>query len=240
MLTSTLDAIRKQYDPTWKALSPRSIDEYEKTREDFQITLGYFHDLLEILPPPRDILELACGSGIAAVELARLGYRVTGLDCSSEALNVARTLEQHAGVKVLWIQDDMRYFKLDEPVDYILLWDVVFGIFASPQEDFKVLERISNALHTGGRCLFQFYNKAFATQHGIEDRYFYVPAEDVFILDEVTHDLPVRRIKLYSDSEWQSMLLESSMKIVRFTTSKLLDDPETEPSRVNYLVAEKI
>ena len=36
------------------------------------------------------ILELACGTGISTIEVARAGFCVTGLDISSDMLDVAR------------------------------------------------------------------------------------------------------------------------------------------------------
>jgi len=230
MPTLTLDNIRKQYDPVWKALKPDAIDSYEEIKDRFQYTIKHFSDLLEILPPPRNILELACGTGIAAVELARLGHNVTGIDCSSEALEIAKTLEQHVNVKIQWLHDDMRCFQIDDPMDYILLWDVVFGIFASTREDSQVLERISQSLKMGGRCLFQFYNKSFAIQHGIENRYFYNQTQDLFLLDHSNNELPINKIKLYSHEEWRHMLQQVHMKIVRKDSSRLPDDPQDGPA----------
>lgn len=239
MPISTLDTIREQYDPVWKGLKPNAVESYERVQVQFQHTLDHFCELLELSEPARNILELACGTGIAAVELARRGHKVTGIDCSSEALAIARTLQRHANVRVHWQNADMRSFQVDEPMDYILLWDVVFGIFASSHEDSKVLAQISRALKAGGRCLFQFYNKAFAMQHGIEDRYFYDQAQDLFLLDHSVDDLPVRTIKLYTPDEWRYMLDSVNMKIIRTDSSGLPDDPQEGPARVNYLVAEK-
>lgn len=239
MLSSKLEIINKQYNPAWKALKPDAIKAYEETKAQFQHTLKYFCGLLEISPPPRDILELACGTGIAAVELARQGYNVTGIDCSPEAIEVAKILQKHTSTSVQWQQDDMRSFNLDAPVDYILLWDVVFGIFASSEEDSKVLRQISTALKAGGRCLFQFYNKSFAIHHGIEDRYIYNQSENLFVLDQPNHELPIKQIKLYSEEEWRQMLKPVKMKIIKEDASRLPGDPQNGPARVNYLVTEK-
>lgn len=46
--------------------------------------------LLESLPPPARILDLCCGNGRLTEQLARRGYRVTGLDGSAEMLGYAR------------------------------------------------------------------------------------------------------------------------------------------------------
>ena len=63
-----------------------------------------------LLPPPAagPVLDLACGSGRAAVWLARRGWRVTGIDHQPEALALARRLAAEAGVPVALAAADLR------------------------------------------------------------------------------------------------------------------------------------
>ena len=65
---------------------------------------------LDLLPPPAagPVLDLGCGSGRAAVFLAGLGYRVTGLDWQPEALDMGRALAAQLGVRVSFHQVDLR------------------------------------------------------------------------------------------------------------------------------------
>ncbi len=239
MPTPELETINRQYDPVWKALKPNLVKTYEEARGRFRHSLKLFCDLLQVEAPPKDIVELACGSGIAAVELAKRGYNVIGIDCSPQAIEVAKMLSQHACAKVRWQQDDMRSFRLDAPVDYVLLWDVVFGIFGSAEEDAKVLRCISEALRSEGRCLFQFYNKDFAIHHGIENCYRYDRRHDLFVLDPLDQELSITRIKLYSGEEWRRMLDRVKMKVIIKASSRFPEDPQHGPARVDYLVAEK-
>ena len=53
--------------------------------------------LLRILPAaPVDVLDAGCGPGLYAVRLARLGYRVTGVDVGGAVLRHARSLARDA------------------------------------------------------------------------------------------------------------------------------------------------
>lgn len=63
-----------------------------------------------LLPPPAagPVLDLACGSGRAAVWLAERGYRVTGLDWQSEALDMGRRLAASRGVTCDFRAADLR------------------------------------------------------------------------------------------------------------------------------------
>ncbi len=63
-----------------------------------------------LLPPPAagPVLDLACGSGRAAVWLAERGYRVTGIDWQPEALQGARRLAASRGVVCDFYAGDLR------------------------------------------------------------------------------------------------------------------------------------
>src|SRR5467141_4769442 len=60
------------------------------------------------LHPPQRILDLPCGQGRHAIELARRGYVVTGVDLSPFMLKVAEERAQAEGVRVRWLAGDMR------------------------------------------------------------------------------------------------------------------------------------
>ena len=58
-------------------------------------------------PPFGPVLDLGCGSGILAVELARRGWEVTGVDIVPKALRRARERVEAAGVKVRLVEGDV-------------------------------------------------------------------------------------------------------------------------------------
>ena len=73
-------------------------------------------DFLEkaLAPPPgASLLDIPCGGGRHSVELARRGYRMTGVDLSADFLNSARTRAAEAQVQVDLRQGDMRDPGLD-------------------------------------------------------------------------------------------------------------------------------
>ncbi|MBW3555217.1 MAG: methyltransferase domain-containing protein [Gemmatimonadetes bacterium] len=63
-------------------------------------------------PPYGEVLDLGCGSGIWAVELAERGWQVTGVDFVPRALRRARERALEAGVEVRLIDGDVT--KLEE------------------------------------------------------------------------------------------------------------------------------
>jgi SAM-dependent methyltransferase len=58
-------------------------------------------------PPFGPALDLGCGSGFWAVELARRGWRVTGVDAVPKALRRARERAREAGVELRLVEGDV-------------------------------------------------------------------------------------------------------------------------------------
>jgi SAM-dependent methyltransferase len=111
------------------------------------------------LSPRATILDVGCGFGRHAIELATRGYVVTGLDLSTELLTEARQLARERGVSVMWLEKDMRYMDFKAEFDAVICLYTSFGYFESEEENFEVLRRISNALRRGGWFVLDVENR---------------------------------------------------------------------------------
>jgi len=106
--------------------------------------------IVDRLAPTGDVLELACGTGVWTVELARWATTLTAVDGAPEMLEQAR--QRTAGSGVRFVQADI--FGWTAPAKY----DVIF--FAAwlshvPSHLFAAFwERVGAALRPGGRVLF--------------------------------------------------------------------------------------
>jgi SAM-dependent methyltransferase len=65
--------------------------------------------LLSLKPGAR-ILDLCCGPGRHAVEMARRGYKVTGADRNKAYLERARKSAKGLGLEIEFVEEDMRRF----------------------------------------------------------------------------------------------------------------------------------
>ncbi|MDQ3388448.1 MAG: class I SAM-dependent methyltransferase, partial [Gemmatimonadota bacterium] len=101
------------------------------------------------------ILDLACGWGRHSTELARAGFRVTGLDLSETLLARARRRAQAAGVEVEWVRADMREIPGAGGYDAVLSLFSSLGYFLSDEEDLRVLRGARAALRPGGWFLLE-------------------------------------------------------------------------------------
>lgn len=109
----------------------------------------------------QSVLDFGCGAGRHALQLARAGMDVTGVDYVEAFVNKARslsTLGRLAGVRFL--HADCRTVDLDERFDVALcLYDVV-GTYASPNENARILANMVRHLKPGGFALLSVMNLA--------------------------------------------------------------------------------
>jgi SAM-dependent methyltransferase len=112
------------------------------------------------LPQGSRILDVGCGTGRHSVEMARRGYKVTGLDFSSGMLAEARKAAQLAGVEVEWIHSDVTQFVTTELFDgAICMLEAAFALLTPRQNavehDFAVLHNVNAALKVGARFILE-------------------------------------------------------------------------------------
>jgi 2-polyprenyl-3-methyl-5-hydroxy-6-metoxy-1,4-benzoquinol methylase len=147
-------------DPDWWRtwFGPGYLELYDEAlRERTPTEVDQLERFLQIRPSLR-ILDLPCGQGRHAIELARRGYEVTGVDLSPYLLGVAETRAREAGVAVRWRLGDMRDALGGEPFDLILNLFTSFGYFAEPADDRLVVHAAASMLKPGGRFLLEVIN----------------------------------------------------------------------------------
>jgi SAM-dependent methyltransferase len=110
------------------------------------------------LPPGARVLDLACGRGRHSVELARRGFRVTGVDLSPRSLELAREAAAADGLDVEFVQLDMREIDFDAEFDAAINLFTSFGYFESDKEDRGIVARVARALRPGGGFVIDMNN----------------------------------------------------------------------------------
>ena len=110
------------------------------------------------------ILDLACGFGHHAMELARRGHPVVGVDLSREYVDYAVAEAARRGLRnVRFLCADLRDVQLDRAFDVVLsLFDGAIGYFEDDDENLKTFSVISAHLLAGGRHLMQLPNPEYA------------------------------------------------------------------------------
>jgi ubiquinone/menaquinone biosynthesis C-methylase UbiE len=101
------------------------------------------------------LLDMGCGTGRHAVEFAKSGLCVTGVDLSSGMLDEARKAARAAGVDVEWIQADATKFASEKSFDAaVCLCEGGFGLIGEGEDpvahDLAILRNVHRALKPGG------------------------------------------------------------------------------------------
>jgi SAM-dependent methyltransferase len=115
------------------------------------------------LEPGASVLDVGCGTGRHSIELARRGYKVTGVDISPGMLKEAARRAEQTGVHVEWIQQDATKLKLDSCYDAcICLCEGAFGLLNAGEDaatrDISILRGIASVLIPGRPFLLTALN----------------------------------------------------------------------------------
>ncbi len=104
------------------------------------------------------ILDMGCGQGRHSIELARRGYKVTGVDFSERLLKIARANARKAGLNIQFFNRDCRNLSLRGTYDLILcLYDVI-GSFRTKEENLNIIQSVEKKLKPGGTCVVSVMN----------------------------------------------------------------------------------
>ena len=95
-----------------------------------------------------DVLDVACGTGNAALRAAQAGARVVGVDLTPELLEVGSHLADEAGVEVQWVEGDAEALPIDDASFDVVV--SVFGCMFAPRHRVAAAE-LARVLRPGGR-----------------------------------------------------------------------------------------
>ena len=111
----------------------------------------------------RPVLEVGCGTGRIAIELAKAGYAVVGIDPSAAMLKVARQKADDDAIDVVLVEGGLADLAL-EPEKYglVLVPQDVFLYCEHGEEQLAWLRAIAGALHFNGTLAIDLPGPALA------------------------------------------------------------------------------
>ena len=116
------------------------------------------------------ILDIGCGTGRHAIELARRGYQVTGIDLSANQLARAREKALAAGVQPVFEQRDARTPHFRAAFDLaLMLCEGGFSLMETDAMNYAILENAVRALRPGGKFIFTCLNGLFPLAQSVKD-----------------------------------------------------------------------
>lgn len=125
-----------------------ALDAWRRVVNDFALTAPEVEFLMRTLDAGAGarLLDVPCGNGRHAVELAKRGYMMTGLDLSEEFIAEARATASD----IRWVQGDMRSLPWTSEFDGAYCFGNNFG-YLSRVEAREFLAAVSRALKPGAR-----------------------------------------------------------------------------------------
>jgi len=141
--------------------------------KDYAGEAQYVHKLIQrYAPGAHSILELGCGTGAHAVLLAREGYRIHGVDLSTDMLERAKNrlieMPPEQASRLKFSQGDIRAVRINGKFDAVIsLFDVIS--YQTTNEDLHaVFGTIKAHLKPGGAFIFDcWYGPAVLNDHPV-------------------------------------------------------------------------
>ena len=131
-------------------------------------TKGTVHEVDHIiaalgLTAGHQVLDVGCGTGRHAHELARRGIRVHGIDISERFIEIAQGDAPHGAT---FERGDARKLGFQDRFDAVIcLCQGAFGMMTADGEDAAVIEGMATALRPGGRLALSAFNAYFAVKY---------------------------------------------------------------------------
>ncbi len=139
------------------------------------------------------VLDLGCGAGYHAVELASRGYGVVGYDLSLFQLALAADVAQERGQKLNFLQGDMREMAFEEMFDGIYCWNTTFGYFEE-EKNLAVAQRVFRALRPGGMFLLDVANRDFVAMD--QPSQVWYEGDSCVCMDDMSVDFITSRLRV--------------------------------------------
>jgi ubiquinone/menaquinone biosynthesis C-methylase UbiE len=160
-----------------------------------------------------DVLEVAPGPGYLAIELARLGFHVTGVDISRTFVQIATDHAHQAGVTVDFRQGDAADLPLESESFDLVVCQAAFKNFRQPV---IALDEMHRVLRTGGTAVIQ--DMSGEASHADIER-----EVDEMELGRVNTfmtkgTLEMLRRRAYSRAQFERLAAESAFHVCEITT----------------------
>lgn len=139
------------------------------------------------------VLDLACGTGRHAIELATRGYQVVGFDLSLAMLARASDEAQDRKQKINFVQGDMRDMTFEETFDGVYAWNTSFGYF-DEEKNAAVVAKVHKALKKGGQFLLDVVNRDYIVRQAPSLAWF--EGDGCICMDEMQIDFITSRMKV--------------------------------------------
>jgi len=116
------------------------------------------------------IIDIGCGTGRHSIELARRGYKVTGIDLSESQLARAKEKAKAQNLQIDFQKHDARKLPFKNEYDLaIMLCEGAFSLMETDEMNYEILRNATNSLKAAGKLIFTTLNGLFPLFHSVEE-----------------------------------------------------------------------
>lgn len=216
--------------------------------------------------PIKSILDLGCGTGGHAVELAQRGYELSGVDLSESMLTIARQKAQGLKLKINYYLNDIRQLSLERSFDVVLSMFAVMGYQTSNTDLEQAIQSVHRHLDPGGLFIFDGWfgpavlaqrpaerTKIIATDTGrvmrhalpeldiinhiVRVTYKVIHLQDDTLVDEIDE---VHEMRFFFYQEVEYFLQKGGFQLLKLSPFLELDRPITENDWNMTVIARKV
>ena len=130
------------------------------------------------------ICDMCCGVGRHSLELARRGFKVTGVDRTASYLQEAKRKADAECLDIEFVNEDIRDFCRPDSFDVVLNLYTSFGYFEKHADEKTSLMNIYKSLKRGGRFVIELMGKEVLARIFQERRWW--EEGGVIVLEEAT------------------------------------------------------
>ncbi len=185
------------------------------------------------LPACSKILDLYCGYGRHAIELAKSGYQMTGVDNTADFLSIAKQKAADLKVQIDFFQYDMREINFSDYFDAVINMFAAFGYF-SDEENLAVIGAISHALKRRGLFLIDLLNRDWMQKNNL-NRYWRHPNGESVVSTKVEISEGMATMKRQLINQVTGQKMEADFQLRTYSLAEM-----TELLAVHHLQIEKV
>jgi cyclopropane fatty-acyl-phospholipid synthase-like methyltransferase len=106
----------------------------------------------------KSLLDIGCGTGTLAIQLAGQGFNVTGVDLSDEMLAVSASKLAETDQRITFVQQDMRQLQLGQTFPIATAFCDVINYLESFEDVKETFSSVYDHLDDGGLFLFDVHS----------------------------------------------------------------------------------
>lgn len=125
-------------------------DKYYKTEDLFGEPYPELIDFFRQYEPKGKLIDLGCGQGRDSISLARLGYKITGVDNSKVGIHQLNAMSKKEGLNVTGVVGDIYSFDNFQDFDIVLLDSMFHFEKRDIIRETDLINKIANRINVNG------------------------------------------------------------------------------------------